>query len=142
VNHIPFGYIIKNGKAIIDEKAATQLRDLFQLYLSGLSLADAAEKAGIKRCHASISRILTNKRYLGDDFYPQIINEEMIKQVETEKLRRAQMLGRIREREIPKSVIPKLRYNAPAPQHLYDDPFQQAEYAYSLIESEVIADGE
>ena len=142
MNHIPFRYIIKNGKAIIEEKAATQLRDLFQLYLSGLSLADAAEKAGIKRCHASISRILTNKRYLGDDFYPQIINEEMIKQVETEKLRRAQMLGRIREREIPKSVIPKLRYNAQAPQHLYDDPFQQAEYAYSLIESEVIADGE
>ncbi|MGB4660047.1 MAG: recombinase [Mobilitalea sp.] len=142
MNHIPFGYIIKNGKAIIDEKAATQIRDLFQLYLSGLSLADAAEKAGIKRCHASISRILINKRYLGDDFYPQIINEEMIKQVETEKLRRAQMLGRIREQEIPKSVIPKLRYNALAAQHLYDDPFQQAEYAYSLIESEVIADGE
>lgn len=142
MNHIPFGYIIKNGKAIIDEKAATQLRDLFQLYLSGLSLEDAAEKAGIKLCHASISRILTNKRYLGDDFYPQIIKDEMVKQVETEKLRRAQMLGRIREQKIPKSVIPKLRYNAPAAQHLYDDPFQQAEYAYSLIESEVIADGE
>ena len=142
MNHIPYGYIIKNGKAIIDEKAATQIRDLFQLYLSGLSLADAAEKAGIKRCHASISRILTNKRYLGDDFYPQIINDEMIKHVDAEKLRRAQMLGRIREQEIPKSVIPKLRYNAPAAQHLYDDPFQQAEYAYSLIESEVIADGE
>ena len=142
MNHIPFGYIIKNGKAIIDEKAAAQIRDLFQLYLSGLSLADAAEKAGIKRCHASISRILTNKRYLGDDFYPQIINEEMIKQVETEKLRRAQMHGRIREQEMPKSVIPNLQFAAPAPQHLYDDPFQQAEYAYSLIESEVIADGE
>jgi len=142
VNHIPFGYIIKNGKAIFDEKAATQIRDLFQLYLSGLSLADAAEKAGIKRCHASISRILTNKRYLGDDFYPQIINEEIFKQVEMEKLRRAQMLGRIREQEIPKSVIRKLQFAAQAPQHLYDDPFQQAEYAYSLIESKVIADGE
>ena len=142
MNHIPFGYIIKNGKAIIDEKAAAQIRDLFQLYLSGLSLADTAEKAGIKRCHASISRILINKRYLGDDFYPQIINEEMIKQVETEKLRRAQMLGRIHEQEMTKSVIPKLRYNAQTAQHLYDDPFQQAEYAYSLIESEVITDGE
>lgn len=64
MNHTPFGYIIENGKAIIDEKAEAQIRNLFQLYLSGLSLADAAGKAGIKRCHASISRILTNKRTL------------------------------------------------------------------------------
>ena len=51
------------------------------------------------------------------------------------------MLGRIREQEMPKSVISNLQFVAPAPQPIYDDPFQQAEYAYSLIESEVIADG-
>ena len=30
----------------------------------------------------------------------------------------------------------------PTPDELYDDPFKQAEYAYSLIESEVIHDGD
>jgi hypothetical protein len=95
VNHTPFGYIIEDGKAIIDDKAASQIRDLFHAYLSGLSLADAAENVGIKRCHPAISKMLINRRYIGDDFYPGIVDEEVFQQVEAERLRRAHMLGRI-----------------------------------------------
>jgi hypothetical protein len=142
VNHTPFGYIIEDGKAIIDDKAASQIRDLFHAYLSGLSLADAAENVGIKRCHPAISKMLINRRYIGDDFYPGIVDEEVFQQVEAERLRRAHMLGRIYEPKASKTVLPRIRFFASEAQSIFDDPFQQAEYAYGLIESEVIADGE
>ena len=142
MNHIPFGYIIEDGKAIIDDKEASQIRDLFHSYLSGLSLADAAEKAGIKRCHPAISKMLTNRRYIGDDFYPGIVDEEVFQQVETERLRRAHMLGRIYEPKASNTVLPRIRFFASEPQSHFEDPFQQAEYAYILIESVVVTDGE
>jgi hypothetical protein len=140
--HIPYGYIIKIGMAIIDGKAANQVKELFHAYLSGLSLVDAARRAGIDRCHSSIANMLTCKRYLGDDFYPPIIDEDTFKQAEAERIKRARMLGRIREQAEPKKAFVRMRFTAPSPESLYEDPFAQAEYAYSLIESEVIADGE
>lgn len=140
--HTPYGYIIKNGIAVIDDRSANQVKELFHAYLSGLSLADAAKRAGIKRCHSSIAKMLTCKRYLGDAFYPPIIDEDTFKQAETEKIKRARMLGRIREQVEPKNSLVRMRFSAPSPETLYEDPFTQAEYAYSLIESEVIADGQ
>ena len=142
MGHTPYGYIIENGQAVIDEKAVVQIKDLFKAYLSGLSLTDASKKAGINRYHATIARMLTDKRYLGDNFYPQIISEDILILAEAEKLRRAQMLGRIRDLEVRKPVLSTLRFTSPKPERLHDDPFKQAEYAYSFIESEVITGGE
>ena len=47
MGHTPYGYRIENGKAVIDEAAATQVRELYKNYLSGLSLTNAAKKAGL-----------------------------------------------------------------------------------------------
>jgi len=138
--HTPYGYIIKNGIAVIDDRSANQVKELFHAYLSGLSLADAAKRAGIKRCHSSIAKMLTCKRYLGDAFYPPIIDEDTFKQAEAEKIKRARMLWRIREQVEPKKPLVRIRFSAPSPETLYEDPFTQAEYAYSLIESELIVD--
>jgi len=140
--HTPYGYIIKNGIAFIDDKLANQVKELFHAYISGFSLVDAAKRAGIKRCHSSIAKMLTCKRYLGDAFYPPIIDEDTFKQAEAEKIKRARMLGRIREKAEPKKSLERMRFSSPSPETLYEDPFTQAEYAYSLIESEVIADGQ
>ena len=92
MRHIPYGYRIENGRAVIDEVQAVMVREFFQNYLSGMALMPAAEKAGLKLYHGSAGRMLRNKKYLGDDYYPVIIDK---------------------------------------------DPFEQAAYAYSLIESEV-----
>ena len=46
-NHIPYGYRIENGVAVIDEGQAEQVRTLFSGYLSGLALVPAAEAAGL-----------------------------------------------------------------------------------------------
>lgn len=142
MQHVPYGYKIQNGKAVIDQSAASQLRELYRAYLSGLSLSNAAKKAGIKGYHSSIARMLTNKRYLGDGYYPQIIDKGTFEQAEAEKLRRAEMLGRIREPSSKEENIKKYQFSMPMPEQVYNDPFKQAEYAYSLIESEVIQDGD
>ena len=141
MSHIPYGYRIENGKAVIDEKAAEQVRTLFEAYLSGDSMSTAAVKAGIKSFHAGIGRMLTNARYLGDGFYPAIIDVDTFAAAEAERASRAEKLGRIQKpKELKKAVFPTSFCIRERTEQL-DDPFEQAEYAYSLIETEVNVGG-
>jgi len=140
MSHIPFGYIIQNGKAVVNQEEAVKIKKLFEAYLSGLSLSEAAQKAGIKRYHASVARMLTDKRYVEDKFYPPIIRRDTFDKAQLERRRRAEMLGRIYEHKGNGQKYLNFRFYASMPDKLYDDPFQQAEYAYSLIKSEVILD--
>ena len=82
-NHIPYGYRIENGVAVIDEGQAEQVRTLFSGYLSGLALVLAAEAAGLTLFHGGAKRMLQNEHYLGDDFYPAIIDSETFSKVAT-----------------------------------------------------------
>lgn len=141
MGHAPYGYEIINGKAVIREDEAKRVQELFMAYLSGLSLADSAKKAGINRYHGSISKMLTDKRYVLDPYYPVIIEREWFEKVKNEKRCRAEKLGKIKERTNEEPTFLKQRFAMPTPKALFDDPFRQAEYAYSLIESEVLSDG-
>ena len=141
MGHTPYGFRITNGKAVIDEQAAEQIKTLFQSYLTGDSLATAAKKAEIIAFHAGISRMLQNKRYLGDEYYPAIIDPDMFAAVEAERIRRAEKLGRVREPKVKKDVVYPTSFRINEGTERFDDPFQQAEYAYSLIETEVNVDG-
>jgi hypothetical protein len=140
MSHIPFGYTIQNGRAVINEEEAVKIKELFGAYLSGLSLTEAAKNAGIKRCHTSIARMLTDKRYVEDKFYPPIISRDTFEEVQLERRRRAEALGRIHDHKGNEEKCLNFKFHASMPDNLYDDPFQQAEYAYSLIKSEVILD--
>ena len=137
MSHTPFGYRIVNGKAMIDALAADQVKALFQAYLSGDALATAAQKAGILTSHAAIGKMLRNARYLGDDYYPAIINPATFEAAEAERIRRAEKLGRIFEPKDKIEVVYPTTFHIKEGDEHFDDPFQQAEYAYSLIESEV-----
>jgi hypothetical protein len=140
MSHIPFGYTIQNGRAVVNEKEALKIKELFEVYLSGLSLSKAAQKAGIKRYHTSIARMLSDKRYVKDKFYPPIISRNIFEKAQLERRRRAETLGRIFEHKGNEKKCMNFRFHASMPDNLYEDPFQQAEYAYSLIKSEVILD--
>ncbi|GLI49923.1 hypothetical protein TSYNTROOL_00090 [Tepidanaerobacter syntrophicus] len=140
MSHIPFGYTIQNGRALINEEEAVKIEKLFEAYLSGLSLTEAAQKAGIKRYHTSVARMLADKRYVEYKFYPPIISKDTFEKAQLERRRRAEELGRIHEHKGNEKKILNFRFHASMPDNLYDDPFQQAEYAYSLIRSEVILD--
>ena len=136
MSHTPYGYRIINGKAVVDKQAAKQIKTLFQSYLSGDSLTTAAKKADIKAFHAGISRMLQNKRYLGDEYYPAIIDPDEYAAVQAERIRRVEKLGRIHEAEKQKDVVYPSTFSFIEGTERFDDPFQQAEYSYSLIESE------
>ena len=137
MGHTPYGYRIENGIAVTDEKQAQQVRGLFEGYLSGLALTVAAEKAGLKLFHGSAGRMLRNRKYLGNDYYPAIIDRATFEKAEEERLKRAKALGRVYEKiETIKAENP-MNFTIPKVQEKYTNPFQQAEYAYSLIECEV-----
>ncbi len=137
MGHTPYGYRIENGKAVIDETAAEKVQELYSGYLAGLSLMDAAKKAGIDCYHATAGRMLQNRHYLGDDFYPSIIDDKTFEKAKVEKQRRAEALGRIWEPKDIHETKYATKFKVSPLEQKYDNPFKQAEYAYSLIESEV-----
>jgi hypothetical protein len=136
MGHTPFGYRIENGKAVINDESAEQVKTLFQSYLSGDSLDTAAKKAGIKTLHAGIGRILRNARYIGDEYYPAIIDADIFMAAEAERVKRVEKLGRIWEPKEEKEVVFPTAFRINERTQQFDDPFQQAECAYCLIEME------
>lgn len=137
MGHTPFGYRIENGVAVVDEHAAEQVLALYKSYLSGSSLRTSANRVGIDAFHAGVGRILKNHHYLGDDYYPAIIDHDTFAAVQEERIRRASALGRIREPKEDKAAIYTNNFHIIEGTQVYDDPFAQAAYAYSQIESEV-----
>ncbi len=136
MGHIPFGYRIEDGKAVIDEESAAKLKILYANYLSGMALITAAKEARIDIYHGTVSKMLANRRYLGDSFYPQIIDAETFHAAQVERKKRAKSLGRDHfVSEPPILEVPTEFRIHPALQH-FDVPQEQAEYIYSLIESE------
>lgn len=95
LRQIPIGYRIENGRAVIDEKEAEIIRNVFRYYLEGMTLMGISEKTGIGNSHGGISAILTKRCYLGDRFYPSIVDAETFSRVAEEKERRAKKLNRL-----------------------------------------------
>ena len=81
--------------------------------------------------------MLKNRHYLGDDYYPAIIDPDTFAAVQEQRIRRASALGRIHEPKEDKTAIYPTTFHIIEGTQIYDDPFAQAAYAYSLIESEV-----
>ena len=134
--HIPFGYKIENGKAVVDQSEADKLSFLYKAYLSGKSLSDSAKSADLRMLHPTIKNLLTNKHYLGDEFYPPLIGLEIYEGVQAELLRRATKLGRLNHQHKCKAIIIPTKFHLSRGFKTFDDPIKQAEYLYSLIERE------
>lgn len=135
--HIPYGYRIVNGKAEIDEEQADAVRKLFDGYIAGLGLKPTAENAGLDIFHGSAGRMLRNTHYLGDEYYPTIIDRERFDKAEEIRISRASSLGRVRELQAALKPVVDTRFTLFPAERKFADPFAQAEYAYSLIKSEV-----
>lgn len=99
MRHILYGYKIENGIAVIDEEEAAMVRKFFDYYISGLALMSAAKKVRLNLYHGSAGRILRNEKYLGDDYYPAIIDRETFDKAEEVRMSRAKALGRVRKLE-------------------------------------------
>lgn len=135
-----YGYMMINGKVAINEEQAEKVRIFFEFYISGQSLKVASENAELNIFHGSAGKMLRNKHYLGDDYYPAIITQKIFDKAEEIRMARANALGRIKEhKQVQKLKVPVQFYLKPVTMK-YSDPFEQAEYIYSLIESEIYED--
>lgn len=70
-----------------------------------------------------------------------IIDKETFDKAEEIRMSRAKALGRVWELEEKKDILFPTNFTMPAVKKGSDDPFEQAAYAYSLIESKVDGDG-
>lgn len=79
---IPFGYCVVNGGFALNENEAEAVRKIFADYLCGKSLKTIAAEMKIPYNSGkiwnknTISRILDNKKYTGENGYPRIIPDE------------------------------------------------------------------
>lgn len=128
---VMYGYKIIDGKAVVDEQEAEVIINIFNGYISGMSLRDAAINAGKPMVHSMVKRIIRNFCYIGDDFYPAILSRQTFSKANAELIRRAEKHGSKKRLQPP--PIHTEFFLSESTEH-YDDPIKQAEYIYSLIE--------
>lgn len=138
MGHTPYGYKIENGKAVIDEPAAAKIRNLYTNYLNGMALVAAAKASGINTYHGTVKRLLQNRHYIGDTFYPAIINITTYKKANAELNARATTMGRLNKATVLPTKTASTEFTMGEITNHFPDPFKQAEYLYTLIESESI----
>ena len=124
-------YKIINGTAVVDEQEAEVVINIFNGYISGMSLREAAANAGKPMVHSMVKRMIRNYCYIGDDFYPAIISRQTFSKANAELIQRSEKHGS-KKRLQPPPVYTEFLFSEPT-KH-YDDPIAQAEYIYSLIE--------
>jgi len=133
MSRLCYGYTIRDGRLEIQEKEAENIRKIFKNYLAGNALIKSAELACLKKNSSSVKRILTNKKYLGNEIYPKIIDGESFVKAGQMLKERAVAMGRVWEKEEEIIKVPcKFRYKEEETLPL--DPFERASYKYRLIE--------
>lgn len=92
---ILYGYNIENGKIIVNLKEAETVKEIFNLYTQGKSLKTIASiltekkvvffNGEVKWNKNTISRMIGNAHYKGDNEYPPILSETEFKSVNKER---------------------------------------------------------
>ena len=100
-NHIPIGYKICYGKVEIDKVKSKTVLLIYEQYLQGKTLNQTARylsennipniNNNTKWTHGAVTKILENVKYLGDDFFPQLIDKttfNKVKQARQDRMRK------------------------------------------------------
>lgn len=99
---IPFGYCMKNGEITTEPREVYTVAVIFSEYLSGESLLQIAKQMESEHILYTaesdkwnknmVKRIIENRKYLGTDKYPQIIAEDIFRQANEMRVRKATSL--------------------------------------------------
>ena len=105
---IPFGYMMKNGEIEIEPVESKAVQEIFKLYLDGSSLLTIAgfmksqnvSYNGINNVWNKnmVKRILENKKYIGKENYPRVIDDEIFFSANNKKKVRASKIAEISEK--------------------------------------------
>ena len=81
--NIPFGYCMVNGEYALNASEAEAVRTIFAEYISGKSLKAIASEMQIPYNTGKalwnknmVCRVLENRKYIGENGYPQIITDK------------------------------------------------------------------
>lgn len=84
---IPFGYCVINGKYAINIHESEVVKKIFSNYIKGKSLKTIAAEMQIPYNANKavwnknmVSRVLKNRKYIGENSYPKIVTEEEFEQ--------------------------------------------------------------
>lgn len=85
--NIPFGYCMINGKYALNTAESEAVKKIFTDYIGGKSLKAIAAEMQVPYNYGKlawnknmVSRVLENKKYIGENGYPQIVTGEEFEQ--------------------------------------------------------------
>ena len=116
IRNILFGYCYENGKIVLHHKEAEMVKEIFREYRSGKSLLELARALNARRIEyrpgvvgwnkARIMRLLEDKRYVGNDTYPALIEQDLYDAVQTLKMQKCDQKGLDRTADIFQMTVP------------------------------------
>ena len=89
---VPFGYRIREGRAVVCREELSLLLDLFRRVRDGESLASCARDLG--RDPRTLQRMLLDRRYLGEGEYPLLVGKNLFFAAGEELRRRGALAAR------------------------------------------------
>lgn len=114
--NILYGYKFENGRIVVHDAEAKIVNQVFTDYVNGLSLLKIANQLTQKGIEylpnqvnwnkGKIKRIIEDKRYLGDDKYPKIIETDIFTQANRTKVKRDTTKNITRNKYIYKLNMP------------------------------------
>lgn len=130
--HIPYGYRIERGRAVVVPEEAEKIRAFLNAYLDGLSIKNAGAEAEMPLSASGLRRLLGNEVYLGTDYYPPIIDRDTFDEVQRDCEARTH-----EGQSKPSPVLPiRSRFTLAPPEHPnagWMSAADAAAYLYSLI---------
>ena len=116
--NIPFGYTMENGKIIFHPTESQAVQDIFSDYLDGQSLLKIAQSLNERQLEylsgttgwnkARLKRIIEDKRYIGNDSYPPIIEQSIYDKAQAVRVSRNTQKALDRTADIFRLQLPVL----------------------------------
>ena len=90
-----YGYQFIDGMLQTDEEQSRMVQEIFRVYNSGVPVSRLKDYIeGLKINRVKLSDMLSDKRYLGNEAFPQIINPELFEAVQQRKKERRKAIGK------------------------------------------------
>ena len=115
--HVPYGYKIVNGAAMIVDDEKAKIIQLYETFISGASYRLCREASGIPRTAKGCRAILSDRTYLGTDFYPQLLDTELFQLAQAEFARKPKNPGGRKKRK-PLPIQTTFNFDPTAMQHM------------------------
>lgn len=90
-----YGYQFIDGMLQADEEQSRQVQEIFKAYNSGIPVSRLKDHiGGLEINRVKLSDMLSDRRYLGNEAFPQIIDQELFEAVQQRKKERRKAIGK------------------------------------------------